>query len=255
MERRLANFTWEEIRDLDKRAGVVVLPIGATEQHGPHLPLGTDTLLATGVLERALAHLPETVPTWVLPPLPYGKSTEHAGFPGTLSLSARTLLSVLEDLARGVAAAGFRRLAFLNGHGGNRAVLDIAARDLRAETGLLCFCLHPGLLVPPDAATPEPERHLGLHAGALETSLMLALAAEGVRMERADPALPTFPEGGVQLTGEASVGWLTRDWSESGALGDARDATRERGDALLEAASRRLADLITEISTFEVAHG
>jgi len=143
MERRLANLTWEEVRDLDKGAGVVVLPVGATEQHGPHLPLGTDTLLATGVLDRALARLPDEVRAWVLPPLPYGKSTEHAGFPGTLSLSARTLLSILEDLGRGVAAAGFRRLAFLSGHGGNRAVLDIAARDLRIETGLLCFCPTP----------------------------------------------------------------------------------------------------------------
>lgn len=257
IERQLARLTWTDVAALDKDPGVVILPVGAIEQHGPHLPLITDTLLATHVLDRTLSQLPSEVRAWALPPLNYGKSVEHVGFPGTLSLSTETLLAVLHDIARSVRAAGFRRLAFFNGHGGNMAVLDAAARDIRAETGLLCFCLHPSLYVDPPFEIREEEARYGFHAGELETSLMLAIAPELVHPERALRHIPAFDGGDTPLNffGAASAAWLTRDWSPSGVFGDATLGSAQKGEQLLAAATKRLSGLIETISRFEVAEG
>lgn len=250
MERKLARLSWTDIRDLPKQ-GVVVLPVGATEQHGPHLPVITDTLQVTRVLAAALERLPETVAAWTLPALPYGKSSEHASFPGTVSLSADTLRATLFDVAEGVRQAGFRRLAFLNGHGGNASVLDAAARDVHAATGLTCFCIQPSFWLQAPFEVSDLETRFGVHAGELETSLMLALEPALVKLERAVTYFPALPEGEL-LFGAASVAWLTRDWSVSGVFGDATLGSAEKGAALLDHAAERLAGLLTELSTFEV---
>lgn len=254
LRRNLTHYTWPEIAALDKQEGVVILPIGAIEQHGPHLPTITDTLQVTHVLDATLARLPATVKAWSLPPLTYGKSNEHTGFPGTISLSASTLLAVLHDVADSVKAAGFRRLAFLNGHGGNMALLEVAARDIRVRTHLMCFCLQPGLFVnPPFPITPEEQR-FGFHAGELETSFMLAIAPELVQMEKAPRHFAPFPETQTPLFffGPASTAWLSRDWSPTGVFGDATLGTAEKGQAMLAAAAERLGALIIEISRFEL---
>ena len=252
--RYLAHLAWPEIDNLDKSDGVVILPIGAIEQHGPHLPTMTDTLLVTHVLDATLAALPDTVQAWALPPLNYGKSNEHTGFPGTIKLSATTLLAMLHDIAQSVHEIGFRRLAFMNGHGGNSALLEVAARDIRAATGLMCFCLQPGLYVdPPFIITPEEER-FGFHAGELETSLVLAIAPELVNMEKAVTHFADFPETDTDLFffGTASTAWLSRDWSESGVFGDATQGTAAKGEALIEDAVDRLGKIITALSQFEI---
>ena len=255
--RYLAHLTWQEVAALDKQEGVVILPIGAIEQHGPHLPTLTDTLLVTHVLDETLKHLPHSVKAWALPALNYGKSNEHLNYPGTISLSAQTLSAVLHDIALSVRAAGFRRLAFANGHGGNMALLDATARDIRAATGLMCFCLHPGLYIaPPFEISPEEQR-FGLHAGELETSLVLAIAPELAHMDKAVKHFPDFPQTDTPLffVGRANAAWLTQDWSESGVFGDATLGTAEKGAQLIEAAVKQLGNLIRVISTFEVAHG
>ncbi|MCX6048395.1 MAG: creatininase family protein [Chloroflexi bacterium] len=257
IERFLAHLSWMQIRDLPKDPGVVILPVGAVEQHGPHLPTLTDTLLVTQVLNHTLAHLPDEVQAWALPAVNYGKSNEHLGFPGTMSLSAATLTAVLHELAASVKQAGFRRLAFFNGHGGNVAVLDAAARDIRATLGLHTFCLHPALYCDPPFPTTPEEQRFGIHAGEIETSLVLALAPELVRMEQAVRHYPDFPSDVAPLFmfGQASAAWLTRDWSPTGVFGDATAASAEKGAALLATATAKLARLIAAISRFEVAHG
>jgi len=254
LRRNLTHYTWPEIAALDKQEGVVILPIGAIEQHGPHLPTITDTRQVTAVLDATMAHLPDTVPAWTLPPLNYGKSNEHTGFPGTISLSASTLLAVLHDIADSLKAAGFRRLAFLNGHGGNMALLEVAARDIRARTNLMCFCLQPGLFVNPPFAITAEEQRFGFHAGELETSLMLAIAPELVQMDKATCHFAPFPDTGTPLFffGPASTAWLSRDWSPTGVFGDATLGTAEKGQAMLAAAAERLGALIIEISRFEL---
>lgn len=253
--RQLAHHTWSEVAGLDKTDGVVILPIGAVEQHGHHLPLLTDTLIAQRMLEAALDALPDEVAAWTLPTLPYSKSNEHTGFPGTISLSAQTLMAILQDIARSVADAGFRRLAFVNGHGGNNALLEMMARDIRAATGLLCFCLQPALLVEPPFPISDEERRLGFHGGELETSLLRSIAPELVQMEKAVRHYAEFPESGTPLFffAPASTAWLSRDWSADGIFGDATLGTAEKGDALIAAAGQRLAELIRVISTFETA--
>ena len=254
MTRHLHHLSWTQIRDLPKNEGVVILPVGAIEQHGPHLPVWTDTLLVTEVLNQTLAALPAEVQAWALPPVTYGKSNEHTGFAGTFSLSAATLNAVLLDIAKGVAASGFRRLAFINGHGGNMALLDAAARDIRAETGLMTFCLHPHLYVEPPFAISDNERRLGFHAGELETSLVLALTPDLVDMSQAPTHFAQFPVSAPPLFffGAASAAWLSRDWSRTGVFGDATLGTAEKGQQLLVAAKVRLGQLIADISRFEI---
>ena len=256
-QRFLAHLPWTQIRDLPKDPGVVILPVGAVEQHGPHLPTLTDTLLVTQILTHTLAHLPEDVHAWALPAVNYGKSNEHLGFPGTIALSTTTLTAVLHEIAASVQQAGFRRLAFFNGHGGNVAVLDAAARDIRANTGLLTFCLHPSLYCEAPFPITADEQRFGVHAGEIETSLMLTLAPDLVQMTQAVRHYPDFPTdvAPLFLFGPASAAWLSRDWSPTGVFGDATVATPEKGAALLAAAITRLGRLIAAMSRFEVAHG
>lgn len=252
--RYLAHHTWREIQALEKTDGVVILPIGAVEQHGHHLPVITDTLLVTHIIDATLRQLPEMVQAWVLPPINYGKSNEHAAFPGTITLSAQTLSAILHEIAESVQRAGFRRLLLLNGHGGNVAVLDATARDIRAATGLMCFCLQPALLVDAPFTTTPEERCFGIHAGELETSMVLSIHPELVKMEQAVRHFPEFPQSNTSLFlfGSASVAWLTQDWSPTGVFGDATIGTAEKGQMLIAAAVDRLVALITQISTFEI---
>lgn len=253
MERNLTHLSWMEIRDLDKHQGAVVLPIGAIEQHGPHLPVITDSLLVERVLQAALDQLPPHILLWHLPTLPYAKSNEHSGFPGTFSLSAATLSQVVREVAQGIKQAGFRRLVLLNAHGGNRTVLDTLARDIRLELGLMIFSVFPPALVPDPIPTPDEEQRYGIHAGDWETSVMLVLQPELVKLDRVNRALPNFPAGPIGFTSSAAqLGWLTRDWSESGTFGDATVASKERGQPRFEVMVGRLAEVLEAMSSFEI---
>lgn len=255
MNRNLSHYTWKEIEALDKNSGVVILPIGAIEQHGPHLPVITDTLIVTHILELTMQRLPDEVRAWALPAINYGKSNEHIAFPGTITLTLQTLNALLHEVAASLKRAGFRRLALLNGHGGNVAILEATARDIRVATGLMCFCLQPALLVDAPFEITAQERRFGIHAGELETSMMLAIAPELVKLERAVSHFPSFPQSETPLFlfGAASTAWLSNDWSPTGVFGDATLGTAEKGQVLIEAAVQRLVKLIQSISTFEVA--
>ena len=252
--RYFAHMTTADIADINKKEGVVILPIGAVEQHGAHLPLLTDTLIASDGLDRALAALPDDVQAWALPPMSYGKSNEHINFPGTITLSAETLTSVLHDIGASLARAGFRRLAFLNGHGGNTALLNMVARDIRVTTGMMCFTLNGIQYGKPSFDMSEKEWQLGLHGGETETSLILAIAPDLVEMDKAVASYVDFPAEGTELflTGNASTAWLADDWSESGIFGDGTLGTAEKGEALLTASVENLTKLITVISRFEI---
>lgn len=253
MTHDLSALSWMEIRDLPKAGAVVVLPIGATEQHGPHLPVQTDTLLVEAVLEQAMQRLPDGHRVWRMPALAYGKSNEHTGFPGTFSLSAATLLAVVGDLARGVRAAGFQRLVLLNSHGGNRAVFEVAARDLRLELGLYIFNFFTPALAPDPVDTDSLERASDLHAGDWETSLMWAVDPRQVRAQLATCHLLPWPAGSIfPGGGGATAGWVTADLSPQGHMGNAAAATVQKGELRLEAVVQALSRLLLEASSFEV---
>jgi len=253
MSRELAEMTWQEVRDLDKRQGCVVLPLGSLEQHGPHLSVDCDLFFSRTFLDLATAALPADLPVWRLPMLPISKSNEHEGFAGTFWLRAETLFAVLHDVAQGVVKSGFRRLVLWNCHGGNRALLDVAARDIRAATGLMVFTIFPPATAPDPVATTPEEQLYGIHAGDWETSVMLALSPERVRLDKRDTAYPAFQGQSLNLefTG-ANVAWLTRDFMQSGTWGDATVGTAERGRARIDAVVPQLARILTEIVSFEM---
>ena len=229
-------------------------PLGAVEQHGPHLPFNTDLLIADRVAAAAVERVGEELDVWLLPPLAYTKSNEHAWSPGTIWLSATTLSAVLDDIGRCVATTGARKLVFFNGHGGNSALVGVANREIRLAHGLMTFLAHPG--VPPDqgGASGAGELGMGIHGGTDETSLMLHLAPEFVDM---DVAVRNVPEAlasnrHVRFGGPVGFGWLSSDFGPDGHIGDPTTATAEAGAALFAGAVEAFCEALAEIAGFEL---
>ncbi len=248
------DLTTEDFAALDTARLIALLPVGATEQHGPHLPLSVDSRIAEALIKRAGDGLPERFPLSVLPMMHFGVSPEHADFPGTLTLSAETLIAVLTEVGRSVAAAGVRKLAILNSHGGQPQVLDIVAQRLRREAGMLVFALNAYRYWHADRHFPADEAAFGIHAGAAETSIMMAIAPETVRRDRigANPSLAqTLRDGGFKHVRPGSriapFAWQSQDLNPSGAVGDARLAAADKGKKLLDAAAAALVEVLIEI--------
>lgn len=235
---------------------VAILPLAATEQHGPHLPLSTDLVVGLGLLESAFRHLPDGFPARVLPPQAVGCSPEHARFPGTLSLDAELLARLIRQVGRGVARTGVRRLVLHNSHGGNRAALDGAALALREEEGMLVVKASYALFArPEDVDLPESEWRHGLHGGAVETAMMLHLRPDLVRTtELAEaPSLGEELEERLERLGPdapASFAWLAGDLHPSGAVGDPRLADADIGARLVEHYGRVLAEVLRDARRF-----
>ncbi|MBC7780083.1 MAG: creatininase family protein [Proteobacteria bacterium] len=253
--RFFAYLTAAEIDTLPDKTDVVLLqPVAAIEQHGPHLPIAVDTAIVMGVLGAALAKLPSDVPCYCLPPICYGKSNEHVRFAGTVSVDATTLIELLSQVAESVYRMGFRKLAFVNSHGGQPQIVQIAARDARARHE--DFTLFPLFVwnVPNNAAAllaPKELEH-GIHAGAAETALMMALLPEQVRSHRLVREYPPPLPGGSMLSLEGALpyAWLTHDLSRSGVIGDATAATPALGALLLDSLATGWATLIAELHRF-----
>ncbi len=250
--RNFAYLNWKQVDALPRDTTLLVLPTAAIEQHGHHLPLATDTLINNLLLGHALAKLPADAPVYALPPVHYGKSNEHIGFPGTLSVSSTTFMAVLRDLGASISSAGFRKLVLYNTHGGNTALIDVMARDLRAEIKLRTFALHGSGGIKFEGLNPQ-ERAYGFHAGEVETAFLLASIPELVDRSAytanyiADIAKPEMllPENAP-----ATFAWLTRDISPSGVMGDPRPATAENGARWLDEAATRLAAALEAMMRF-----
>jgi creatinine amidohydrolase/Fe(II)-dependent formamide hydrolase-like protein len=248
----LPRLSTKEVTELEKENAVVVLPIGAVEQHGPHLPVYTDTLIADGLLSAAFHHLSLQDNIWMLPPLPYGKSTEHLGHPGTITLSASTLQQVILDIGKSVSASGFRRIVLFNTHGGNNDLLNMISRELRIETGLMVFRMN-GMDHKSEIASlfSEEELTYGIHGGDVETSLILALEEEWVNMTEAPHEFYQF-ENGLDIKGGPYVAWVIDDLSDSGISGNAKLATKEKGEEILLRLGQKIAEALKLISDFEM---
>jgi len=243
-------LTWKQVEALDKQSTLIILPTAAIEQHGHHLPLATDTLLNNYILGRTLELIPADMPVYALAPICYGKSNEHLGFPGTLSVSAATMMAVVRDVAQSVHVAGFKRLVIYNSHGGNTSLLDVMARDLRAEFGLQVFRLGAGVKLP---GLSEQEAAYGFHAGEVETSLLLAATPDLVHTDKYTSAyIRKIGEPGKLLpeNGSSTYAWLTRDISPSGVMGDPADATADKGRKWCEAMAAGTAEMLAEMFTF-----
>ena len=235
---------------------VAVLPVAATEQHGPHLPLSVDTTLVDGTIAAALPHLSADLPILFLPTQQVGKSNEHIRFPGTLTLSAQTLISVWMELGACVARTGITKLVLLNSHGGQVSVMDIVARDLRTAYDLIVYSTNWYTLPLGDAVMdlfPPEEYRFGIHAGDMETSMMLALREQHVDMAQARNFKSTSQDRAAKYPilgngSSAKLGWQMQDYNALGAAGNASVATAAKGRALLDAAGLQLAKLLQEVS-------
>ena len=255
--RNFAYLTWKQVDALPRESTLLVLPTAAIEQHGHHLPLATDTLINNLLLGKALALLPLEMPIYALPPVCYGKSNEHIGFPGTLSVSASTFLAVVRDLGASIHAAGFKKVVLYNTHGGNTSLVDVLARDLRAEFGLRTFSLFGSPGAKFEGVSPQ-ERAYGFHAGEIETAFLLHATPELVHtgayssnyIARVDNPEPLKPEGS-----SANFAWLTRDIAPSGVMGDPTPATAANGELWSNEAAARIAELLVAMFNFQPRHG
>lgn len=249
--RFLPYLAWTEIAELpDRENTVVVLPVGAIEQHGPHLPCSVDSVISAGVIGHALAKLPDEIRAFGLAPITYGKSDEHLHFPGTMTLTGPTLLATVTEIGESVYRAGFRKLVFANGHGGQPQVLEMAARELRLRHG--DFVIVPfGVSRLPNASgqyVSDTEKKLAMHAGHSETALMLALAPETVHLDRAVANVPPpFPSKILSGDGRPACAWTARDFGPSGVIGDPLGATREQGLHILDTLSSSWVQAITDL--------
>jgi creatinine amidohydrolase len=247
-----------DFRAVDPETWVALLPVAAIEQHGPHLPVSVDADLNEGVVRAASRRLGDQAPVVILPMQAIGKSNEHMAFPGTLTLRLETLVGLWTDIAESVARAGFRKLVILNSHGGQPQIVDIVARDLRVRLGMMVVTASTYGLGKPEGLFSDEEAHFGIHAGEIETSMMMHLRPEAVRLDR----LANFPSGAAEIErdyellraeGAVGMGWMTQDLNGDGAIGDASRADAERGRLSVEFEGEKLARLLQEVSRYPLS--
>jgi creatinine amidohydrolase len=252
--RRFAELRAPDVARQISDRSILIQPLGAIEQHGPHLPFNTDLVIAERIAEMAVERIGDELDVWLLPPLAYTKSNEHAWSAGTVWLSATTLLAVLDDIGRCVAMTAARKLVFFNGHGGNSALVGVANREIRLAHGLMTFLAHPG--VPPDqgGTSAAGESGMGIHGGADETSMMLHLRPELVDITVASRNVPDALAGNryVRFGGPVGFGWLSNDFGPDGHIGDPTPATAERGRQLVDLAVDAFCAALAEIDRFEL---
>jgi len=257
-----SRYWWDlSTRDfaaLDMTNVVALQPVGAVEQHGPHLPVRVDAAINEGIVRRAVALMPDELPVLVLPALPVGKSNEHVAFPGTLSLSYETLARVWTEIGEGVHRAGCRRLVFFNSHGGQPQIMDVVCRELRVKFGMLAVGCSWFRTVDSRDLFDEAERRHGIHAGQSETSVMLHLHPDLVDLTLAENFVPLsvkMEREGLTLTPEGAVGfgWQMQDLHASGACGDAAAADADKGRELVERAAKALVRLLQDVAKFPLS--
>ncbi len=251
------EIRWPEIGAADPSRWIAVLPLAATEQHGPHLPLGTDVMIAQAYLARVRELLPESLPVTFLPVQPVGISTEHIDFPGTLTLPVETALKDWTALGTSVARAGMRKLVIVTSHGGNSAAMALVAQELRASHGIFVVTTSWSRFGTPEGLFSEEELRHGIHGGAVETSIMLARFADQVRTEE----IANFRPASIDMEKQyrwlsaqrpAPFAWQTQDLHPSGAVGDATQATPEKGEQLIEHGARAFCELLLDVDKFDV---
>lgn len=234
MTRRLdwAAYRSGEIAAMNPKQAIAILPTAAIEQHGPHLPVGTDTMIAEGMLAQFRADCPEDLTPLILPVQAVGKSNEHLQAPGTLTLSAENALRVWTDIGLSVARAGLRKLVIVNSHGGNLDLISILARELRVQAGMLAVKCQWGSFGHPEGLFAPGELRFGIHGGDVETSLMRYFQPETVDMEAAEDFASTAEQSTISPIGPVSYGWIASDLNPAGTVGNASIATADKGKSV-----------------------
>ncbi len=250
------DIHWPDVTGAGVERWIAVLPLAATEQHGPHLPVGTDVMIAQAYLGRVRELLPDSMPVTFLPVQPVGISTEHIDYPGTLTLPVETALKNWMALGISVARAGIKKLVLVTSHGGNSAAMTLVAQDLRAEYGLLAVTTGWSRFGAPDGMFSAEELRHGIHGGAIETSIMLARYPQAVRKD----AIADFRSSGIAMEKDyrrlsvhrpAPFAWQAQDLHPSGAAGDATQASAEKGRQLLDHGAAAFCELLADIDKFD----
>jgi creatinine amidohydrolase len=252
------DIHWPDIAEGGPARWIAVLPLAATEQHGPHLPVGTDVMIAQAYLARVRELLPDSLPVTFLPLQPVGISTEHIGYPGTLTLPTDVALKAWMALGMSVARGGIKKLVMVTSHGGNSAAMTLVAQDLRAACGLLAVTTGWSRLSAPEGLFSAEELRHGIHGGAVETSIMLARYRQLVVTEN----IADFRSAGIAMEKEfrwlsahrpAPFAWQAQDLHPSGAVGDATMASAEKGEILLDHGARAFCELLADVDKFDPA--
>jgi creatinine amidohydrolase len=250
------DIRWSDISPESAANWIAVLPLAATEQHGPHLPLTTDILIAEAYLAEVRELLPQELPAIFLPVQQIGISTEHTDFPGTLTLSNEAALRAWTALGENIARTGVRKLVMVSSHGGNSAAMMMVAQDLRARHRMLAVTTAWSRFGVPDGLFDAEELRHGIHGGAVETSIMLARYPHEVRRD----SIANFRSAGIAMEKTyrwlstqrpAPFAWQTQDLHESGAVGDATQASAEKGERLLEHGARAFCELLADMDRFD----
>ncbi len=252
------DLSTREFAELDMSRIVAIQPVGAVEQHGPHLPVRVDAAINAGIVARAVEQMPDDLPVLVLPMMPVGKSNEHHAYPGTLSFGYETLARMWYELGECVHRAGGRRIIYYNSHGGQPQVMDIVARELRVKLGMFAVACSWFRTIDSSDLFSASERKHGIHGGESETSVMLHLHPEHVDMRHAQDFVPGSVEierAGSMLTPEGQVGygWQTQDLQPWGACGNAAAADAERGRIEVERAASALIRLCGEVAAYPLS--
>lgn len=253
---------WAELATIDMTAEAMrdtlaILPVAAIEQHGPHLPLGTDLFIMEGYLERVNALLAADFPSLILPIQSIGLSNEHLAFAGTLSLRPETAIRAWTEIGESLHRAGCQKLVIVSSHGGNSPIIDIVARDLRVRLKMLTVIVSWQRFGYPDGLFTAEEIQHGIHGGDIETSLMLAFRPDLVRKEK----LKDFPSRSITMARDyqylspgrpAGFGWMSQDLHPSGAIGNASLASKEKGEAAANHGARAFIKLLEEVQSFQL---
>jgi creatinine amidohydrolase len=250
------DIHWPDFSGMSPARWIAVLPLAATEQHGPHLPLGTDVMIAQAYLARVRELLPQNIPATFLPIQPVGISTEHVDYPGTLTLPTDVALKSWMALGESVARAGLKKLVMVTSHGGNSAAMTLVAQDLRAKYGLLAVTTGWSRFGVPEGLFSADELRHGIHGGAFETSIMLARYRQHVRVDE----IADFHPKSVAMEKDyrwlsvqrpAPFAWLAQDLHESGAVGDATSASAEKGERLIDHGAAAFCELLADVDKFD----
>jgi len=250
-------IAWPQVSAGDAARWIAVLPLAATEQHGPHLPLETDVMIGEAYLARVAQLLPEALPVSFLAVQKIGISTEHTDYPGTQTLSTAEALKQWMALGESVARRGVKKLVMVTSHGGNSAAMMLVAQDLRARHGMLAVTTSWSRFGAPDGLFSAEELRHGIHGGAVETSIMLARYPRHVRKD----AIADFPSSAVAMEKEfrwlstqrpAPFAWQAQDLNPSGAVGDSRQGSAEKGERLLDHGARAFCELLHDVDKFDV---
>jgi creatinine amidohydrolase len=224
-----ADFRAPDFTTIDPARTIAILPTAAVEQHGPHLPVGTDTIINTHLCRLLAERAPKDLDLRILPVMAVGKSNEHLWAPGTLTLSANTALAAWTEIGLSVARAGVKKIVILNSHGGNADLISILSRELRVQAGMLAVRLGWSAMGLPPGLYSDQETRFGIHGGDMETSLLLHFRPDTVEMSAARDFRSTAETAQIQPIGAVAQAWISSDLNPAGVVGEAHLATADKG--------------------------